>query len=194
MTTFIWTRRNSTNHWSYNKSIYRWPLFKLNWFLFIMTLYLTLLNAVGKVITSCDSRASVFLHGTFCLSILPFGPQRTGLRSRHLRQQISISHGGCSWSPDTSLAITALLILWLHNMGQISRDRWHCRKINNGKLVTIEELDKILELTEEEVRVGKPRLKIGVSCTHTDHTHNSGSSAHTSCMHESEWFLASAGL
>lgn len=48
----------------------------------------------AKVITPCDSQASIFLHRTLC-------PQRTGLASTHLGQQVSISHGRWSLGPDT---------------------------------------------------------------------------------------------
>jgi len=76
----------------------------------------------------------------FLLSVdwffLRLGSQRTQFISTHLRQQISIGHGRWTSGLDTSLTITELSIVQLHNEGQISHDRWHWKK---RRLATIKE-------------------------------------------------------
>lgn len=111
----------------------------------------------GKVIKPRGSQASCFLHRTVCPLILTLSPQRTRLGFSHLRQQISISHGGWSLGPDTSLAITELLIIWLHNVGQISHDRWHCTK--KKKIVD----DKVRQKSVTKYEMWQKRIKIGGS-------------------------------
>lgn len=78
---------------------------KLKIYLTFYTIIACVPQLSAKVITPCDSQASSFPSQDSVST-----EERTQIHTSN-RQQVSISHGGCSLDLDTSLAVSELLIV-----------------------------------------------------------------------------------